>query len=157
MNTIKAKKIQPYLYGIQKGAKFSQQHLTHVVATTCVSQHQNWSPAIATGRCQLQKHTNTNNALNSESLKTHIIIPLCLYTHLHHLIVLIRVSLAEFVDMIEVVGWDDETVKLAQVTVVWFHQVAHAVIVYCVLAPHTPEVRIVTTVSYADNYFFIHQ
>lgn len=100
-----------------------------------------------------ETHKHTNNALNRESLKIHI-IPLCLYTHLHHLIVLIRVSVAEFVDMIEVVRWDDETVKLAQVAVLRFHQVAQAVIVYCVLTPHAPEVGSVATVSYADNYFF---
>ncbi len=46
---------------------------------------------------------------------------------------------AELVDTVEVVRRDDEAVELAQVTLVCVRQAVHAVIVHCVLTPHTPE------------------
>lgn len=58
---------------------------------------------------------------------------------LQHLAVLIGMPAAELVDTVEVVRRDDQTVKLAQVTLVWIRQAVHAVIVHCGLTPHTPE------------------
>lgn len=53
-------RLQTDLHRVEKGTKFSQQHLPHVVAAARVGQHQHWSPATAAGRRQLRKHEQHN-------------------------------------------------------------------------------------------------
>lgn len=60
------------LHRIEKGAKFPQQDLPHVVTATCVSQDQHWSPATAAGKGQLQKQEHTKPiSLNETALGRH--------------------------------------------------------------------------------------
>lgn len=54
------------------------------------------------------------------------------------LAVLVGVSTAKLVDMVEVVRGDDEAPELAQVTGVSICQAGLAVIMHCGLTPHTP-------------------
>lgn len=46
---------------------------------------------------------------------------------------------AQLVDLVEVVGGDDEAVEFTQVANVGSGKAVHAVVVNCGLTPHTPE------------------
>ena len=126
------------LHRIQNGAKFSQQSLPHVVTAACVSQDQHWSPATATARCQLQKHTRNTQLLETAPGPHPDPQP---EPSVSHLAVLLGLPATQLVDLVQVVRRDDEAVELSQLTLVCIRQAVHAVIVHRVLTPHTPRGR----------------
>lgn len=80
----------------------------------------------------------TNAAYNTKPLGDSSNHSVSLAGH-QHLAVFLRVAATQLVDPVEVVGRDDETVKLPQVTAVRIGQAVHAVVVHCGLTPHTPK------------------